>query len=106
MASTIYQQSHMYEALLASWYGHQQALPLRPELVVHVYNGQPTFLANGSNPAIPLIPAPPAGTIISDALHALDINCTSPLGVRIKYVDVRVCYTDLIECSINYDDDF
>ena len=73
----------------------QQVTPLQPELVVYIYNGQYTALANGNNSAIPPIRPPPGDTLIKDVLNILNINNTSPLGVRVKYVDVVVYYKEV-----------
>ena len=73
----------------------QQAPPLRPELVIHIYNGQYTALTNGNNSAIPPIRPPPDDTLIREVFDTLDIDYTSPLGIRITYVDVAVYYKDL-----------
>ena len=73
----------------------QQALPLRPELVIHIFNGQYIALTNGNNSAIPPIRPPPDDTLIREVFDALGIDYTSPLGIRITYVDIALFYKDL-----------
>ena len=73
----------------------QPAPPLKPELVVHLYNGQYIALTNGNNLAIPAIRPPRDDTLMLEVFESLDINYRSPLGIRITYVDVTVSHRDL-----------